>query len=47
MSILGCATTKAKEPQEAIGIIGAMEEEINPLLEAAEIKSKRVVAGME
>lgn len=47
LSMLGCTITKAKEPQEAIGIIGAMEEEINPLLEAAQINNRRVVAGME
>ena len=38
---------ETKEPQEVIGIIGAMDEEIDPLLEAAQIKSKRTVAGMQ
>ena len=36
-----------EESREAIGIIGAMDEEIGPLLKASQIKSKRVVAGME
>lgn len=43
----GVAMKETMEPQEAIGIIGAMDEEIDPLLEAAQIKSRRVVAGME
>ncbi len=38
---------ETKEPREAIGIIGAMDEEIDPLLEAAQIKGRRAVAGME
>ncbi len=38
---------EAKDSQEVIGIIGAMDEEIDPLLEAAQIRGKRVVAGME
>ncbi len=43
----GAAMRETKEPREAIGIIGAMDEEIDPLLEAAQVKSRRVVAGME
>ena len=38
---------ETKEMQEVIGVIGAMDEEIDPLLEAAQVKSRRVVAGME
>ena len=38
---------ETKDPQEVIGIIGAMDEEIDPLLEATQIKSKRTVAGMQ
>ncbi len=38
---------ETKETREAIGVIGAMDEEIDPLLEAAQIKSRRVVAGMQ
>ena len=43
----GAAMKETKELREAIGIIGAMDEEINPLLEAAQVKNSRVVAGME
>ena len=43
----GFAMKEIKELQEAIGIIGAMDEETDPLLEAAQIKGRRVVAGME
>ena len=38
---------ETKGSREAIGIIGAMDEEIDPLLEAAQIKGRRAVAGME
>ncbi len=37
----------SKELQEAIGIIGAMDEEIDPLLAASQIKRRQVVAGMQ
>ena len=38
---------ETKEPLETIGVIGAMDEEINPLLEAAQVTNRRVVAGMQ
>ena len=42
----GAAMKETIEMREAIGVIGAMDEEIDPLLKAAQIKAKRVVAGM-
>ena len=43
----GVVMEETNEPRETIGIIGAMDEEIDPLLEAAQVRSRRVVAGME
>ena len=43
----GAVMEETKELQEAIGVIGAMDEEIAPLLKAAQIKGRRVIAGMQ
>lgn len=45
--LAGCAATQPVDAPEAIGIIGAMEEEVNPLKEALTDVQTTTVADME
>ena len=45
--LMGCAQVKPTEAQEIIGIIGAMDVEVESLKEAADITRRTTVADME
>lgn len=45
--LAGCAQTSAETSSDAIGIIGAMDEEVAILKEAATISKTTTIAGME
>ena len=45
--LIGCASSGTASEKEVIGIIGAMDAEVSTLKDAADIRKKTTIAGME